>query len=134
MTFGPSGCGAKTVLELSYLVWGCVEGWVGGQVEHRCTPKPGSGGSGVGRTKTEEGRDRVRCPGDEVGNDGWESGEGEGVHDDFGLVPVKHEVSSGAHPIVFVHASTEVELDCPVDEGQDLAAESAVGSHLLGVK
>jgi hypothetical protein len=48
------------------------------------------------------------------------SGEGEGVHDDFGLVPVEHEVSSRAHPAVFVHASSEVELDCPVDEGQFL--------------
>jgi hypothetical protein len=43
-------------------------------------------------------------------------------------------VSSHAHSVNFVQACTEVKLDSPIDEGQDLASKGLVGPHLLGIK
>jgi hypothetical protein len=134
MPSGPSGSGAEGPLELNYLGGSRFEGWVGSRVENRCAARLGPAGGGCGQVETGEGRRRGRQSRDKVGNDSRKSSEGEGVHDDFRLVTVEHEVSGCTHPAIFVEAGAEVKLDASIYEGQDLATKCTVGPHLLSIK
>jgi hypothetical protein len=68
-----------------------------------------------------------------LGNGGRQCRVSEGIHHDFILVSIKNQHPGGSNLSVTNHAVTEVQLNRPIDQCQDLTAKGAICLYLLGV-